>query len=44
MSVIFGSYGKADLSDYPLLLHVDEILIGHAPVDIPWDKFTFTND
>ena len=35
---------KADLSDYPLLLHVDEILTGHAPVDIPWDKFTFTND
>lgn len=36
--------GKADLDDYPLLLHVDEILTKHAPVDIPWNKFTFAND
>ena len=41
---VLAKNGKADLSDYPLLLHVDEILTGHAPVDIPWDKFTFTND
>ncbi|MBQ2460927.1 MAG: glycerol-3-phosphate dehydrogenase, partial [Clostridia bacterium] len=28
------------LSDYPLLMHVDDIL-HHAPVQIPWDRFTF---
>ena len=41
---ILAENGKADLNDFPLLLHVDDILTGHAPVDIPWDKFTFTND
>lgn len=41
---VLAKNGKADLNDYPLLLHVDEILTGHAPVNIPWDKFTFTND
>ncbi|MCQ2454054.1 MAG: glycerol-3-phosphate dehydrogenase [Clostridia bacterium] len=34
--------GEADLNDYPLLMHVDDILSNHAPVDIPWEKFTFT--
>ena len=33
--------GLADLSDYPLLLHIDEILTEKKPVDIPWEKFTF---
>jgi len=33
--------GLANLSDYPLLLHIDEILTEKKPVDIPWDKFTF---
>ncbi len=41
---ILAENGKADLNDFPLLLHVDDILTKHAPVDIPWDKFTFTND
>ena len=41
---VLAKNGKADLNDYPLLLHVDEILTGHATVNIPWDKFTFTND
>ena len=33
--------GEADLKDYPLLMHVDDILTRRAPVDIPWDSFTF---
>ena len=32
--------GAADLADYPLLMHVDEIISGGKPVDIPWEKFT----
>lgn len=34
--------GEADLNDYPLLMHVDDILTKKAAVDIPWEKFTFT--
>ena len=33
--------GELDLKDFPLLMHVDEILTKHAPVDIPWEDFTF---
>ena len=33
--------GKADLSHFPLLMHIDEILTKSAPVDIPWEAFTF---
>ena len=35
--------GKGELNekDFPLLLHVDDILTRHAPVDIPWEKFTY---
>ena len=32
--------GEVELATYPLLMHVDDIL-HHAPVDIPWEKFTF---
>ena len=28
-----------DLKDFPLLLHVDEIISDRAPVNIPWEKF-----
>lgn len=28
--------------DFPLLMHVDKILLEKAPVDIPWEDFTFT--
>lgn len=28
--------------DFPLLLHIDEILTEKKPVNIPWDGFTFT--
>ncbi len=31
--------GKAQASDYPLLLHVDEIINGGKRVDIPWSAF-----
>ncbi len=39
---ILAEQGKADLSDYPLLMHVDEILTEKKPVNIPWDWFRFT--
>ena len=32
--------GKLNTSDYPLLMHVDDIL-KHCPVNIPWEEFTF---
>ena len=32
--------GIVNLSDYPLLMHVDEIINHGAAVDIPWDAFT----
>ena len=35
--------GEAEISTYPLLMHADDILTKHAPVDIPWEKFTFEN-
>lgn len=33
--------GLADLKDFPLLLHIDEIVSNDAPVNIPWEAFTF---
>ena len=33
--------GQADLADFPLLMHIDEILTQGKEVDIPWDAFTF---
>ena len=33
--------GKAKADDFPLLLHIDDIINKNIPVDIPWDKFTF---
>ena len=32
--------GKADLKDFPLLLHVDEIINQGKKVDIPFESFT----
>ena len=34
--------GKLSLGDFPLLLHVDDILKNHKPADLPWEDFTFT--
>ena len=31
--------GKLDIEDFPLLMHVDEIINQGKPVDIPWEKF-----
>jgi glycerol-3-phosphate dehydrogenase (NAD(P)+) len=31
--------GEAEASDFPLLLHVDDIITGGAEVDIPWAAF-----
>ena len=33
--------GEIDLADFPLLMHVDEILSEKKPVNIPWESFTF---
>ena len=33
--------GKLDAAEFPLLMHIDEILTDKKPVDIPWEKFTF---
>ena len=41
---VLAKNGKVNLEDYPLLLHVDEILTEHVSVDIPWDRFTFSNE
>lgn len=36
--------GDVDLAEYPLLMHIDEILRDHAAVHIPWEDFTFIQD
>ncbi len=33
--------GVLGLRDFPLLMHIDEILIDKKPVNIPWESFTF---
>lgn len=33
--------GKLSLADFPLLMHIDEIIIDKQPVNIPWDEFRF---
>ncbi len=37
---IAAEKGKVDLKDFPLLLHIDDIITKKAPVDIPWEAFT----
>ncbi|MGM9624384.1 MAG: glycerol-3-phosphate dehydrogenase [Eubacteriales bacterium] len=32
--------GQLDLRDFPLLMHIDEILTEKKPVNLPWDAFT----
>ncbi|MBQ2433461.1 MAG: glycerol-3-phosphate dehydrogenase, partial [Clostridia bacterium] len=36
--------GEVDLKDFPLLMHVDEILSEKAEVNIPWEKFTYIQE
>jgi glycerol-3-phosphate dehydrogenase (NAD(P)+) len=33
--------GVVDINDFPLLMHIDEIITKGAEVNIPWEKFTF---
>lgn len=33
--------GLVNIEDFPLLMHIDEIITKKAPVDIPWEAFTF---
>ena len=33
--------GRLDAKDFPLLMHIDEILTEKKPVNIPWESFTF---
>ena len=33
--------GKAVLADFPLLMHIDDIIVGGKEVNIPWEAFTF---
>ena len=33
--------GLTDLSQFPLLMHIDEIITQKKPVNIPWESFTF---
>ena len=35
------SRGELKEEDYPMLLHIDDILTKKSPVDIPWEKFTY---
>ncbi len=36
--------GEVGLNDFPLLMHVDEILSDKAEVNIPWEKFTYIQE
>ena len=33
--------GLVNIEDFPLLMHIDEIITQKKAVNIPWDKFTF---
>ena len=36
--------GALRAEDFPLLLHIDEILTDKSPVNIPWESFTYTEE
>ena len=36
-----AALGKLDLKEFPLLMHVDQIISEKAEVNIPWEEFTF---
>jgi len=38
---IKAELGQTDLKEFPLLMHIDEIITQGAAVNIPWEKFTF---
>ena len=33
--------GLVNIEDFPMLMHIDEIITDKKPVNIPWEKFTF---
>ena len=33
--------GLVDLRDFPLLIHIDEIITQGKEVEIPWEAFTY---
>ena len=37
-----AALGILDTRDFPLLMHIDEILTQGKPVNLPWEDFTFT--
>ena len=41
---IAAEKGTLRHEDFPLLLHVDEILTDKKAVNIPWESFTFTKE
>lgn len=41
---IAAQKGTLNLKDFPLLLHVDEIITKKSPVNMPWEAFTFVRD
>lgn len=41
---VAAARGVLDAKDFPLLMHVDEIICGKKEVSIPWEAFTFTYD
>ena len=36
--------GKLAIDSFPLLMHVDDVITRKAPVDIPWEAFTFVRE
>ena len=36
-----AAHGEVDLKDFPLLMHIDDIIINKAEVAIPWESFTY---
>jgi len=38
---VAAAAGKLDLANFPLLMHVNEILVDKKEVNIPWEAFTF---
>ena len=39
---VAAKLGKVNADDFPLLMHVDEIITQKKEVNIPWEDFTFT--
>ncbi|MBQ6798357.1 MAG: glycerol-3-phosphate dehydrogenase [Oscillospiraceae bacterium] len=38
---IKAARGLADLKEFPLMMHIDEIITQHKAVEIPWETFTY---